>query len=137
MHKIIFLRCFCKYLVKAKIWPLKKGPGVRPKHGPCQADNYMLKVNNRNTRTRCQICSKSIIKKQNNVIDAVLVSLLLTLNIFNTMLWGFYCQLWNCNCWLSIKHLWCNLVKGWRSYIYILELAFSWKLQVCLTIYDL
>ena len=25
-------------------------------------DNYMLKVNNRNTRTRCEICSKLTIK---------------------------------------------------------------------------
>ena len=26
------------------------------------ADNYMLKVNNRNNRTRCEICSKLTIK---------------------------------------------------------------------------
>ena len=39
---------------------------------------YLLKVNNRNTRTRCEICSKLIIVN-------VLVSLLLTLNIFHTL----------------------------------------------------
>ena len=34
--------------------------------GPCQISNpvgiYLLKVNNRNTRTRCEICSKLTIK---------------------------------------------------------------------------
>ena len=29
---------------------------------PCPAGNYMFKVNNRNTRTRCEICSKLTIK---------------------------------------------------------------------------
>ena len=28
----------------------------------CPASNYMFKVNNRNTRTRCEICSKLTIK---------------------------------------------------------------------------
>ena len=45
----------------------------------------MLKVNNRNTRTRCEISSKLTIKHQNVIIYVVLVSLLLTLNIFNTL----------------------------------------------------
>ena len=40
------------------------------------ADIYLLKVNNRNTRPRCEICSKLTIK---------IVSLLLTLNIFHTL----------------------------------------------------
>ena len=30
---------------------------------PFPAGNYMFKVNNRNTRTRCEICSKLTIKK--------------------------------------------------------------------------
>ena len=42
---------------------------------------YLLKVNNRNTRTRCEICSKLTIKKP----ERCLVSLLLTLNIFHTL----------------------------------------------------
>ena len=66
---------------------------------------YLLKVNNKNTRIRCEICSKLIIKtperRQNgqthsnkssanclSVFDhfgVVLVSLLLTLNIFHTL----------------------------------------------------
>ena len=45
--------------------------------------NYMLKVTNRNTKTRCEICSKLTIKIQNDVIGVFLVSLLLTLNIFH------------------------------------------------------
>ena len=45
---------------------------------PCYpAGNYMFKVNNRNTRTRCEICSRL-------TINTHLVSLLLTLNIFHT-----------------------------------------------------
>ena len=45
------------------------------------AGNYMLKVNNRNTRTRCEICSKLIIKTPERRL-----SLLLTLNIFHILL---------------------------------------------------
>ena len=43
----------------------------------------MFKVNNRNTRTRCEICSK--LKKDTRPTGVVLVSLLLTLNIFHTL----------------------------------------------------
>ena len=39
---------------------------------------YLIKVNNRNTRKMCEICSKATIKTTN----VVLVLLLLTLNIF-------------------------------------------------------
>ena len=42
---------------------------------------YMFKVNNRNIRTSCEICSELTIK----AIGVVLVSLLLTLNIFHTL----------------------------------------------------
>ena len=43
------------------------------------AGNYMFKVSNRNIRTRCEICSRS------DAIGVILVSLLLTLNIFHTL----------------------------------------------------
>ena len=46
---------------------------------------YLLKVNSRNTRTRCEIFSKLTIKTK------ILVSLLLTLKIFHILLWCFYC----------------------------------------------
>ena len=48
---------------------------------------YLLKVNNRNTRTRCEICSKLTIKTPGvfivnfeHISHLALVSLLLTLN---------------------------------------------------------
>ena len=45
--------------------------------------NYMLKVNNRNTKTMCEICSKLTIQTPElRSIGVVLMSLLLTLNIF-------------------------------------------------------
>ena len=46
---------------------------------------FLLKVNKRNTRTRCQICSKLTIKTPEQVNVVVLVSLLLTLIIFHTL----------------------------------------------------
>ena len=47
---------------------------------PIPAGIYLLKVNNRNSRTRCEIRSKLTIKT-----PLALVSLLLTLNIFHTL----------------------------------------------------
>ena len=49
------------------------------------SDIYLLKVNNRNTRTSCEICSKVTIKTPNDASSIVLVSFLLTLNIFHTL----------------------------------------------------
>ena len=48
-----------------------------------EAGIYLFKVNNRNIRTRCEICSTLTIKTL--AIGVVLVSLLLTLNIFHTL----------------------------------------------------
>ena len=45
----------------------------------CPTDIYLLKVNSRNTRTRCEICSKLIVK----TLERRLLSLLLTLSIFH------------------------------------------------------
>ena len=50
--------------------------------------NYMFKINNGNTITRFEICSKLTKKtpeRQNDANGVVLVSLLLTLNIFHTL----------------------------------------------------
>ena len=52
--------------------------------GPFSENIYLFKVNNRNTRKRCETCSQLTIKHQNDVFDVVLVFLLLTLNIFHT-----------------------------------------------------
>ena len=53
------------------------------------ANIYMFKVNNRNTKKKCGICSELTIKTpeqhhyvQNNITDIVLVSLLLNLTSF-------------------------------------------------------
>ena len=48
------------------------------------ASNYLLKINNRNTRERCDTCLKLTIKHQNDVNDAVLVYFFLTFYIFHT-----------------------------------------------------
>ena len=57
--------------------------GYNDKHIP--AGIYLLKVNNRNTRTRCEMCSKLTIKLTVDFIfdfsHLVLVYLLLTLNM--------------------------------------------------------
>ena len=59
---------------------------------------YLFKVNNRNNRTMCEICSKVTIRHHNIVNDFILVSLLLILNIIHTLLWCFYCSLWTSKC---------------------------------------
>ena len=53
--------------------------------------NCMFEVNNRNIRTRCEMYSKLTIKHQNGANGVVLVSFLLTLNIFHTLFYYFYC----------------------------------------------
>ena len=52
---------------------------THPKQPP--VDIYKFKANSTNTRKRCEICSKLTIKAN----GVVLVSLLLTLNIFHTL----------------------------------------------------
>ena len=48
------------------------------------AKTYLFKVSNRNTRKRCKICSKLIIKTLERRQYIVLLPWLLTLNIFHT-----------------------------------------------------
>ena len=50
-----------------------------------------FKVSSGNTRILREISSKLKIKNPNNIMDAVQVSLLLTLTRFNTLLWCFHC----------------------------------------------
>ena len=59
---------------------------------------YFFKANNRNIREKCERCSKLTIKAHQSKVkvvdlvpDFVLVSLLLTLNIFHTFLQCFFC----------------------------------------------
>ena len=63
------------------VWPFWDVMHWRVKINIFPAGNYMLKVNNKNTRTRCEISSKLTIKA-----GLVLVSLLITLNIFHALL---------------------------------------------------
>ena len=58
-------------------------------------DIYLFKVNNENTKAMCEICSKT------GVIDVVLVSLLLTLNMFQVFICCFHCRLWTSKCWFG------------------------------------
>ena len=48
------------------------------------ANICLFKVNNRSARKSREICSKLTKRHEKNVIDAILVSLLLTLNLFDT-----------------------------------------------------
>ena len=52
-------------------------------------DIYLFKVSNENTRTMCEICSNNN-RHQNDTIEVVLVSLVLTLNRHHIMFWCFY-----------------------------------------------
>ena len=84
--------CICNFFSVHNIWCTILKPGQNGLHislrlndnvlGSHPTSNYMFKVNNRNTRTRCQIF------KVNNkdTIGVVLVSLLLTLNISHLLL---------------------------------------------------
>ena len=57
---------------------------IRTSHKTIQMENYMFKANNRNTRIRYKVSLKSKWRHQNDPIGIVLVSSLLTLNIFHT-----------------------------------------------------
>ena len=79
--------------MRKKLWFLSKARKSQVNDNP--AGNYMFKVNNRNTRTKCEICSKLTIKTPErrkwrrsgvfivnfeHISQLVLVLLLLTLN---------------------------------------------------------
>ena len=53
------------------------------------AANYMLKVNNRNTRARCEICSGVFIVNFEHISHLVLVFLFLT---FEEIIAGWFCS---------------------------------------------
>ena len=72
---------------------------------------YFFELNKANTRTVCEIFSKSPITKSvksmtsNEVSDSVLVYLLLTLNIFHTF-WCFHWSFWTSKYRLGERKLW-------------------------------
>ena len=63
----------------------------------CPVNIYLFKVNNTNTRTRLEICSK-LKRHQNDIDDIVLVFLLLTVNIYHTFFLSFHCWIWTSKC---------------------------------------
>ena len=82
-RNVEFYSCILKGLFQTSVMEL---------FGKNPAGNYMFKVNNRNTRTRCEICSKLTIKTLEchsgifivnfeNISPLVLVFLLLPLNM--------------------------------------------------------
>ena len=79
--------------------------------------NFMFKVNNGNTRAWCEICSKLTIQTS----AVVLLSLLLTFNIFHTLFYCFYCELWACK-WLLTYYLVllsaCLTKHNWNDWSY-------------------
>ena len=102
-----FLLCFMAHnilwyiiLYRIVFWSL-----ICMKFSMTQLLFVFFKVNNRNTRTIYKICSKLKRKHHNNYINAVMVSLLLTLNKFQTLLWHFNCCLCAINCQLGIFYL--------------------------------
>ena len=58
---------------------------------------YFFKANNGNARTIGRICSKLT----NEVNNVILVSLLLTLNIFGTLFWCLHSWLWTSEYWMG------------------------------------
>ena len=62
------------------------------------ATTCLFNVNNRNTRTLYEICSKITNSKDiSDVTDVVLIALLLTLSRLHTLFWCFHCWLWTSN----------------------------------------
>ena len=87
---VIYLEIYMQKLAAQNCTKSSKGKFINP------PNIYLFKVNDRNTRKRCKICSK--FKEQHQAIslqrlEAFLVFLLLTLNLFNTFFWCFYCWL--------------------------------------------
>ena len=77
LSKVLHLESNFQYLPFLNIWHVSDTKSVKTSLNiVLLAGNYMFKVNNRNTRTRCEICSKLTIK----------ISLLLTLIIFHSLL---------------------------------------------------
>ena len=71
------------HLDSAKHWNQVNSAGI-----------YLLKVNKRNTRTRCEICSELTVVTPKRCQCRRLVSLSLTLNIFHTLFYCLHCWLW-------------------------------------------
>ena len=108
---LLFVFYLCQQLLIVDKTYFDVSPSVSCQH--CLSEHnptniYLLKVSNRNTRWRSEICSQS---SQNNAIDVVLVSLLLTLNISHTL--------------FSVSDVAFEQVKIWWQ-VYVKRLSFSY-----------
>ena len=72
------------------------------------------KFNNENPRTRCEICSKLTIKTPEQH------HLLLTLNIFYSLFYCFYCQIWAGKCRLGLFFMLIYIIVFFRIIIKII-----------------
>ena len=92
---------------------------------------YLFKVNKRNTRKICEICSKLTIKTRHEN------SLYLTLNRFHTLFWCFYCWLWTskcrlsyiCNCNQNVSVLWPYNISQYCLIFNTVQTFMIWQLQ--------
>ena len=89
------LKNFCVWLLlKKAMWIALSSGKISP------AGNYMIKVNNRNTRTRCEICSK--------------LTNMFKVNNATASFWYLYCKLWTY--FNHVKH-----VRTSRVFLWILR----------------
>ena len=91
---------------------------------------YLFKVKNGSTRTMYEICSRLTKRYQKDVRKVILLSLLLTLNRFHTLLWCFYRSLGTSKYSLSCAyiHLNQNLFFIYRIYKSLHQSSFFMKL---------
>ena len=78
---IVALFTFTKKVLNGKLYFFVQCIALRCQ---CPSGDYLFKVNNRNTRKRCETCPKLTMKTSERC-SVVLVSLLLTLNIFHNL----------------------------------------------------
>ena len=85
------LKNFCVWLLlKKAMWIALSSGKISP------AGNYMIKVNNRNTRTRCEICSKLTTQQRHSGIFIVnsehisTMSNMYVLHVFSCEYWEIY-----------------------------------------------
>ena len=57
---------------------------------------YLFEFNNNNSRIKCEICLKLTLTTE--AADVILVSIFLTLNLFNTLFQCFFLLTWICKC---------------------------------------
>ena len=78
------------------------------------SQHLLLKVNNGETKTMYEICSKWTAKTPEQIHDVIQVSLYSFLNRFHTLFLRFRCWLWTSKCWIGnrfCREIWPALTK--------------------------